>query len=105
METPNFTLANLCDSHRSTESAFQIGQHVKVTLVPPEPVTLPCGHTASSESIWVCVTDVNPIPGEDTQYTGYIDNDPVVIKDLKWKDEITFTAKSVKQSLPSVASH
>lgn len=70
-------------------NSIGIGDHVKVGVLNKDDLSQIVEH------FWVRVIEI----AEDGRYTGYIDNDPEILKNLKKKDKILLERKNIMASL------
>lgn len=89
-------LADIVAMHEKEPNTYQvpevrhfktlgIGDHVKVGILNKEDLTKIVEH------FWVRVIELEV----DGQYTGYLDNTPEILTDLKIKDKIVFTRRNI----------
>ena len=92
-------LADIFALHEKEPNSYQVpnensvkkvcvGDHVKVGILNKE-------LTQIVEHFWVRVIEI----AEDGVYTGYLDNTPEILTDLKKKDKIVFTRKNIMATM------
>lgn len=102
MTDTDFTLAEFCKEHRACISDIKQGDNVKLTFVLNEPVEIEQDKVVSSESMWVCVTEINRHNDSDNvSMKGFVNNDPVIVTGVVYESEICFQSCNVLQVLPS----
>jgi hypothetical protein len=94
---PKYSLIDAVAQHEKTPKTFQIPDpFVSANLFPGMGVKLifvaPKGSPAHSERMWV-----NIVSNDNGQYTGTLDNDPILFPKnrLRAKDTIVFSAKHI----------
>lgn len=70
-------------------NSVSVGDHVKVGVLNKEDLT------KIAEHFWVRVTEIS----EDGQYTGYIDNEPEILLNLKIRDKLVFSRNNIMAAL------
>lgn len=87
----SFVLSELCEEHRIPRNfPLAPNTNVKVRFELKEPVDMGDGREIGSETMWVLLKEVD---GDDLK--GTLNNDPVVIEDLAYEDEIVFQRKHI----------
>ena len=89
-----------CDLHRSMPDPQYADKPFDWFVGKCCKLSFPTGHpTHKNELMWVCVQKVQEIEGV-TMLVGYLDNDPILVKEYKYKDTVAFERHEIHVCCP-----